>query len=229
MTWAGPAADFDTVILAGGGAARMAGADKPALLVGGTPMVVSVARAAAAAGTAQIIMVGPERPGAVQAGLEMVAAGVPGDLRCVREEPAGQGPVAGLRRGLAEVTASWLVLLAADLPFLTGADLKPLLAVAFSGRSQGAVIADDAGRPQWLASCWRASSVRLAMAGYEGSSLRGLLEPLQPALVSPALSSPLRAQSAQATDARAWLDCDTLDDLAAARSAWLARADEPPG
>jgi molybdopterin-guanine dinucleotide biosynthesis protein A len=225
----GPAADFDTVILAGGSAARMAGADKPALLVGGSPMVVSVARAAATAGTAQIIIVGPKRPGAVQAGLEMVAAALPGELRCVREEPAGQGPVAGMRRGLAEVTASWLVLLAADLPFLTGADLEPLLAEALSGQSQGAVIADKAGRPQWLASCWRASSVRLALAGYEGDSLRGLLEPLQPARL-PALSFPLRPQSAEATGAAgAWLDCDTLDDLAAARRAWLARADEQPG
>src|SRR5580704_3721264 len=65
-----PAAEFDTVILAGGGASRMAGADKPALLIGSTPMVVSVAQAAAAAGTAQIIVVGPQRPGAVRTGLD---------------------------------------------------------------------------------------------------------------------------------------------------------------
>jgi len=77
MNAAGPAADFDTVILAGGSAARMAGADKPALTVGGAPMLVSVAQAASAAGTQQLIVVGPRRPGAVQAGLEKVAAGQP--------------------------------------------------------------------------------------------------------------------------------------------------------
>ena len=90
MTPAGPAADFDTVILAGGSAARMAGADKPALAVGGTPMLVSVAQAAAAAGTQQLIVVGPRRPGAVQAGLETVAAELPGRLTCVREYPPGR-------------------------------------------------------------------------------------------------------------------------------------------
>ncbi len=220
MTPAGPAADFDTVILAGGGAARMAGEDKPALSVGGTPMVVSVAQAAAAAGTRQLIVVGPQRPGAVQAGLESVAAGLPGPLTCVREEPPGAGPVAALRRGLAEVTAPWLALLAADLPFLTGAHLAALLARRLSGEIQGVVVTDDAGRPQWLAGCWQATALRAALAGYDGSSLHGLLTPLQPAPFWPA---------AAAHGAAAWLDCDTLDDLAAARRAWLAHKDHPPG
>ena len=217
-----PAAEFDTVILAGGGATRMAGADKPALLVGGTPMVVSVAQAAAAAGTAQIIVVGPQRPGAVQAGLDIVAANLPGRLTCVREEPPGQGPVAGLRRGLPEVTAPWVALLAADLPFLTGADLSALLAEGLSSRKQGAVITDEGDRPQWLAGCWRASSLRLALAGYDGSSLHRLLTPLQPTLVP-------EARLAAANGAVAWLDCDTLEDLATARRAWQARADDTPG
>ena len=217
-----PAAEFDTVILAGGGATRMAGADKPALLIGGTPMVVSVAQAAAAAGTAQIIVVGPQRPGAVRTGLDTVAAGLPGRLTCVREEPPGQGPVAGLRRGLLEVTAPWVALLAADLPFLTGADLRALLAEGLSSGRPGTVITDDGDRPQWLAGCWRVSSLRLALAGYDGGSLHGLLTPLQPALVP-------EARLAAADGAVAWLDCDTLEDLAAARRAWQARADDTPG
>jgi molybdopterin-guanine dinucleotide biosynthesis protein A len=192
----------------------MAGADKPALAVGGTPMLVSVAQAAAAAGTQQLIVVGPQRPGAVQAGLEKVAAGLPGRLTCVREYPPGRGPVAGLRRGLAEVASPWLAVLAADLPFLTGAHLEALLATGLSSGSQGAVVIDESGRAQWLAGCWQASSLRLALARYDGSSLHGLLTPLEPA---------------SARLATAWLDCDTPDDLAAARRAWPAHQDRSPG
>jgi molybdenum cofactor guanylyltransferase len=234
--------DFDTVILAGGKAARMGGEDKPALVVGGTPMVVSVAQGAAVAGTRQLIIVGPQRPGVVQAGLETVAAGLPRRLICVREEPPGAGPVAALRRGLAEVTAPWLALLAADLPFLTGAHVAALLAAGETSGSHGAVLTDDAGRPQWLAGCWQASSLRRALAGYDGSSLHGLLGPLEPALLPPGqllaagqlLASgqaprPQARRPAAVEAAAPWLDCDTLDDLAAARRAWLARAADPAG
>ncbi|MFY9890374.1 MAG: NTP transferase domain-containing protein, partial [Streptosporangiaceae bacterium] len=60
-----PGAAFDTVILAGGSAARMGGADKPGIAVGRTAMLVLVAQAAAAAGTRRLIVVGPPRAGAV--------------------------------------------------------------------------------------------------------------------------------------------------------------------
>ena len=188
----------------------MAGADKPGLTVGSTPMLVSVAEAAAAAGTRRLIIVGPRRAGIIQDGLEVLAAGMAGGLACVREEPPGAGPVAGLRRGLAEVTAPWLALLAADLPFLTEAVLTALLAARTAA---GAVLSDDAGRPQWLAGSWRADLLRAALASYRGSSLHGLLAPIGPVL--------LRAGTA-ADAPPPWLDCDTPADLAAARRAWLA-------
>jgi molybdenum cofactor guanylyltransferase len=215
VTSPGPAPHYDAVILAGGSAARMGGADKPGLAVGGIPMLVSVAQAAVAGGARQVIIVGPSRPGAVQSALEGLSGGWPGRLACVREEPAGGGPVAGLRRGLAEVSAPWLALLAADLPFLARAHVTALLLAGLSattGGRDGAVLVDDAGRPQWLASCWRASSIRAALANYDGSSLRGLLAPLRPALTR------LDGAGGRAP----WLDCDTPDDLAAARRAWSA-------
>jgi len=208
--------DFDTVILAGGDATRMGGVDKASLTVGGRPMLVSVAQAAAAAGTSRLVVVGPLRPGAVQDGLAALAARRPGWLAWVREEPPGRGPVAGLRRGLAEVGSPWLVLLAADLPFLTGPQLTAMLSAAGSAATAGVVLADADGRAQWLASCWRASSVRAALASYCGQSLHGLLAPLSPALIRP---------DAGGDAMPPWLDCDTPDDLATARRAWLA--DEP--
>ncbi|HEX5288083.1 MAG TPA: NTP transferase domain-containing protein [Streptosporangiaceae bacterium] len=135
-----------------------------------------------------------------------------GRLVVTREEPPGAGPVPALRAGLAEVGAPWVAVLAADLPFLGGDQVLSLLAAARDGRSAGAVIADQSGAEQWLAGCWRTGRLSEALAGYRGSSLRGLLAPLRPALVRDA---------APADAPPPWLDCDTPAELAAAR-AWLA-------
>jgi len=212
----GTAPEFDTVILAGGRAARMAGADKPALVVGETPMLVSVARAAAAAGTRRLIIVGPQRQGSVAAGLARVASSLPDCLTVTAEEPPGSGPVAALRRGVAEVTAPWLALLAADLPFLRGEQISGLLAAALAAGASGAVLTDEAGREQWLAGGWQASSLRAALVAYAGTSLHGVLADLNPVLV----------RLADAGEGAPWRDCDTPDDLASAR-AWQQAG--PPG
>jgi molybdopterin-guanine dinucleotide biosynthesis protein A len=197
---------FDAVILAGGQARRLGGADKPALTVGGIPLAAAVARAAVTAGAHRVILVGPPRPaltGAVPA--------PPGGLRTVREDPPGGGPVPALRAGLAEVTAPLVAVLAADLPFLRAAHLRALLQAAAHG-GPGAVLTDDGARPQWLTGAWVAAPLRAALSPYQGSSLRALLAPLSPALVTcpPAPGEP-----------PPWLDCDTPADLAAAQ-AWPA-------
>lgn len=106
-----------------------------------------------------------------------------------------------LRRGLAEITDEWTALLAADLPFLRGTHITALLDAA---TGNGAVLADDTGRPQWLLGCWRVATLRDALAAYTGESLRGLLDPLRPALVRVA--------------DQAWLDCDTPEDVRRAQT-----------
>ena len=205
-----PAEPFDAVILAGGRARRLGGADKPALMVGGRSMAASVLSAVADA--ARVIVVGPDRP--------ELRALRPGDgLRFVREEPPGSGPVPALRRGLAEVLAPWVAVLAADLPFLRPADVDRLRAASHGGagygpgdarnavtHQYGALLVDDGGRPQWLAGCWRTAVLRAAAASYRGESLHGLLAPLRPVRVPPG-----------AGGAPPWLDCDTDEDLLAAR------------
>ena len=208
-------------MLAGGRASRLGGADKPGLVVGERSLVASVVSAAAAAGAGLVVVVGPPRPGLVLAA---------GRLRVVREEPPGSGPVPALRRGLAEVAAPWVLVLAADLPFIRAGNLTSLLAAAAgtrpatgavladeTGRPQwghrpaaGAVLADDAGRPQWLAGCWPTEALRVASRGHRGGALRGLLGPLSPVLLGPAPSQP---------GPPPWLDCDTEDDVRRAR-AW---------
>jgi molybdopterin-guanine dinucleotide biosynthesis protein A len=195
------ARQLDAVVLAGGRASRLGGADKPALVVGRRSLVASVLSAVAEAGAQRVVVVGPERPG-----LEFA-----GELRAVREDPPGSGPVPALRRGLAEVSAPWVVVLAADLPFIAAEDLRSLLAAGQrAGPAAGAVLADDTGRPQWLAGCWQTGVLRAAAGGYAGGSLRGLLGPLAPVIVGPA---PDQAGPPP------WLDCDTEDDVRLAR-AW---------
>lgn len=191
----------DAIVLAGGRGSRLGGADKPALPVGERSLIASVLSAVSAAGARRVVVVGPGRPG-----LALAA----GELRAVREDPPGEGPVAALRRGLAEVSAPWLLLLAADLPFLRAEHLGSLLAAAGAAGASGAVLRDDAGRPQWLAGCWQAGRLREGIYRYPGSSLHGLLGPLRPVLLPPRPGQP---------GPPPWLDCDTPEDMRLAR-AW---------
>ena len=178
-------AGYDAVVLAGGGARRLDGADKPGIVVGGRSLVAWVG--AAVADADRLILVGPHRP-------ELPSAIV------VREDPPGSGPVPALRAGLSGVRAPWVAVLAADLPFLRAADVDALRRRA----DPGAVLVDSDGRPQWLAGVWRTADLRATLAAYRGSSLRGLMDPLDPVRVRAAGERP------------AWYDCDTRSDVEAA-------------
>ena len=191
-------------MLAGGQARRLGGADKPGLRLGELSLAGAVIRAALQAGAGRVIVVGPDRP---DLAAELAGAGGarPAWLQFTSERPAGAGPVLALRAGLDLITEPWLLLLAADLPFLTAAALRDLVSAATP--AGGAVVTDDQGRPQWLVSCWRAAGLRAALASYSGNSLRGLLAPLPHADV---------AAAAEPGKPPYWLDCDTPDDLATA-------------
>ncbi len=205
------------IILAGGRATRLGGADKPGLVVGGQTLLGAVVAAGTEAGAQRIVVVGPAR-------LDIAGARGRSALRFVTEEPPGCGPVPALRRGLAELDDAkpdtrgaqgmeaepWVAVLAADLPFLRAPHLRALLAAAAG--HDGAVLIDDGGRAQWLAGCWRADALRRAAAAYQGSSLRGLLAPLRPVSV---------AIPAGPGEPPPWLDCDTEQDLHRARD-WAA-------
>lgn len=158
---------YDAVILAGGAARRLGGADKPGALVHGRTLVSWVAEAVA--GAERVILVGPARPELPQA-------------LVVREDPPGSGPVPALRAGLAEAREPWVALLAADLPYLRASHIDMLREAASS--AAGAVLVDTGGREQWLAGFWRTALLREALEVYEGSSLFRLLGPLEPVLVA---------------------------------------------
>jgi hypothetical protein len=59
-----PAARLAAIVLVGGLAAGLGGADKPGLVVGGRTLLAATASAAAGAGAGHIMIVGPDRPGA---------------------------------------------------------------------------------------------------------------------------------------------------------------------
>lgn len=216
-----PTQMFDAVVLAGGRGTRLGGADKPGLVVGGQTMLGSVVAALLSAGAGQVVVVGPERPAVLTPGTGGGGSSGPGTGRpsggapvsYAQEDPPGRGPVAALRRGLAEVSAPAVVLAAADLPFLRPAHVTRLLAGLAGQAITGVVPLDASGRPQWLASCWYPAVLRGALDGYAGSSLRGLLGPLDPLLLP---------DETPAGEPPPWLDCDTADDLRKARD-WAAR------
>jgi len=198
------------VVLAGGRAHRLGGADKPGVRISGRSLLATVASAAIGAGARRVVIVGPPRP-------DLIAEVVDGADRIefTSEQPPGAGPVPALRAGLELVTQPRLVLLAADLPFLRDAHVRALVAAA-DGPAGGAMLVDGQGHPQWLVSCWRTESLRSALDGYQGSSLGGLLGPLRPAEVS------ISADDGQPPP---WLDLDTSEDVAEALA--LARHDNP--
>ncbi|HET9172669.1 MAG TPA: molybdenum cofactor guanylyltransferase [Actinospica sp.] len=190
------AAQLDAIVLAGGLARRLDGADKPALRIGDSTLLDRVLAACAEAGT--VVCVGPERP-------------TRGEVRWTREDPPGSGPAAALAAGLCrlpEHPAPYVAVLAADLPFLTPEVVHTLWTNA-QGRD-GAVLTDRAGRDQWLAACYRTSTLTAAFTRLiaehgtaAGLSLKRLLAGLNLARVPD-------------PDGRAF-DCDTWEDVAHVR------------
>ncbi|MDX3638706.1 NTP transferase domain-containing protein [Streptomyces sp. MB09-02B] len=194
----GPGTDvFDAVVLAGGAARRLGGTDKPAVRVGGRALLDRVLSACAGAGTT--VVVADPRPTARP-------------VLWAREDPPGGGPLAALGAGLRHTTAPYVVVLSADLPFLDEGMVRRLLdaLMADEGTADGVLVTDHDGRDQPLVAAYRAESLRreLARLAAEHDGLTGL--PLR------RLSAALRLT--RITDPLASFDCDTWDDIAAARA-----------
>lgn len=140
------------------------GRHKPALVIGGRPIIVRVLEAAAGH---RVVVVGD-------------ADAVPAGVQVVREQPAGGGPVAGIAAGLAALQPiagvaggprgpQLVAVLAGDLPFLTGPALTELFVALDSGpvdvpRPDVAVAVDLAGRTNWLCAVWRVDVLRARLA-----------------------------------------------------------------
>ncbi|MFH0517371.1 NTP transferase domain-containing protein [Streptomyces sp. M41] len=186
---------YDAVVLAGGAARRLCGADKPGLRVGGRALLDRVLAACADAGTT--VVVADPRPTARP-------------VTWAREAPPGGGPVAALDAGLRHTTAEQVVVLSADLPFLDEGTIRRLLAALRASGADGALLTDADGRDQPLVAAYRAPVLRRELAaltpGHDG--LTGLpLRRLTGALDLTRVSDPVAS-----------FDCDTWDDIATARA-----------
>ncbi|MFE1442987.1 NTP transferase domain-containing protein [Streptomyces sp. NPDC058739] len=186
---------YDAVVLAGGAARRLGGADKPGVRVGGRALLDRVLTACADAGTT--VVVADPRPTARS-------------VRWAREEPPGGGPLAALDAGLRPVGAPYVAVLSADLPFLREGTVHRLLAAARAGGADGVLLSDADGRDQPLVAVYRTAALRHGLAALtaEHGSLTGLpLRRLTGGLGLTRLTDPVAA-----------FDCDTWDDIAAARA-----------
>src|SRR6266516_7706711 len=105
-----PAPPLAAIVLAGGRASRLGGADKPGLVVGGRTLLATAVGAATGAGAGHVVVVGPARTGLASGAR---ATGSSCRVVFVREHPPGAGPVAALRRGLADIGAPVVAVLAA--------------------------------------------------------------------------------------------------------------------
>lgn len=152
---------YDAIVLAGGAAKRLGGADKPGIRVGGRALLDRVLAACADASTT--VVVGGRRS----------------SVRPViwtHEEPRGGGPLAALDAGIRRTTAERVLVLSADLPFLRAETVATLLAAAGEGRREGALCTDQEGRDQPLVAVYRAEPLRreLALLATEHGGLSGL-------------------------------------------------------
>jgi molybdopterin-guanine dinucleotide biosynthesis protein A len=156
---------FSAIVLAGGQATRLGGADKATIEVDGRSLLEHALDAVIDA--AEVVVVGHS---------------VPTDrpVTFVLEDPRHGGPVAGLLTGrdaLLRRTPS-LAVLAVDMPRLTARTFRRLYDAAAG--HDGAILTDPDGRRQlaFVVSTARLDAVRPDREGQHGLALKALLEPL---------------------------------------------------
>jgi len=152
------------IILAGGRASRLGGADKASVEVDGRALLDHALDAVE--GCSPLIVVGPSA---------LARDGV----TVVREDPPFGGPVAALSAGLNALpepapAETWV--LACDLP--RAHRIVALLRPEALGDADGVILADAGGREQWLAGRYNTQSLRAAVGALPevaGASVRRML------------------------------------------------------
>ena len=178
------------VVVAGGRGRRAGGSDKALLLLNGEPLLAHVLEGVrAAVPGAEVVVVGPPRPGFPEVTWTLEAA-------------AGSGPLAAVAAGLSAVAGvEHVLLLGGDMPYVARG--VPALLAALAG-ADAAVLVDDHGYDQPLASAWRRAALETALRDIgqpEGVPLRRLLDEVSAVRVP--------------TPDGATTDVDTLEDLRA--------------
>ncbi len=147
--------DLSAVILAGGRATRLGGIAKHELVVDGETIFAR-----------QVRVLAPRVA-------EIVVAGNVVGYRCVRDAAEGAGPLAGIAAALAAIATPWLVIVAGDMPWITGELIDQLIARA---DGHDAVCVRARGLPEPLLSMLHARTrlvieQRLARGRYKASAV----------------------------------------------------------
>jgi molybdopterin-guanine dinucleotide biosynthesis protein A len=180
---------FAAIVLTGGGAARLGGADKASIEVGDRTLLEHAIAALAEA--VEIVVVGSEVP-------------TSRPVTFTREDPPGGGPVAGLLAGLQAFAhkPDRVVVLAVDMPLVSSDTVRRLLAAA---QDDGAVLTDGSGRDQYLCAAYSVGALERAGRATDGVGGHGV--------AMRALVSSLQLARVAAVDDEAD-DLDTWEDLA---------------
>jgi molybdopterin-guanine dinucleotide biosynthesis protein A len=153
--------EWAAVVLSGGGATRLDGADKASLELDGRTLLEHALEALADA--REVVVVGPAVP-------------TPRPVTFTRETPPGGGPLAGLSAGVAALTGTpdLVVVLAVDMPHVTADTVARLVRAADADDIEGAWLVDGTGRRQ-LAGAVPRALVPAPGDGY-GVPMRRLME-----------------------------------------------------
>jgi molybdopterin-guanine dinucleotide biosynthesis protein A len=185
MTYAG-------IVLAGGAGRRLGGVAKPSITIGDRRLLDIVIEALV--GAEAIVAVGPRVPTARP-------------VTWARESPPGGGPVAALATALAVVSVAEVVVLAADLPFVTAGAVGQLVDARLS--APAAIAVDAEGRDQPLLASYDTGLLRRAIPrDNSNAAMRDVVRAL-------AAHGALRRIDLGGDPPVTW-DCDTPIDLSRA-------------
>lgn len=142
------------IVLTGGGAVRLDGADKAGVEVGGRTLLEHALDVLTAAD--EVVVVGPE-----------VDTSRPVTFR--REDPPGGGPAAAVLAGLAGFVRRprLVVVLAVDMPLVTTGTVERLLRAA---TGDGATLVDPSGRQQYLCAAYTVDALERQRAAIGGGT-----------------------------------------------------------
>jgi len=123
--------DVTALILAGGKATRLGGIAKHEIVIGGETIFAR-----------QVRVLSPRVSEVIVSGADVAG------YRTVRDAIDGAGPLAGIAAGLAAATTEWLLVVAGDMPYLTGELIDQMIALA--GDDIDAVGVRSGGLPEPL-------------------------------------------------------------------------------
>lgn len=112
-----------TVVLLVGGESRRMGKDKATIVFGGEPLWQR-----------QIELLRGLRPEKIFVSARTEPSWLPLDTELFLDQPPSRGPLSGLTKALERMQTSHLVVLAVDMPFMTGEQMLALWSLAAVGR-----------------------------------------------------------------------------------------------